>query len=135
MILSYLYVMSGLFTWSIGSSGSIHIGASGMVYALAAFHFVSGIIKKVPRQMAFALLVAFLYGGFVWALFPSLYKNTSISWEGHLSGLISGIIIAFYARRQGPEPPVDPFEEEDETDDEFDAYWEIPDEEEQNFME
>ena len=123
-ILLYLYVISGLLTWLMGRN-STHIGASGLVYALASFHFFSGIIKKVPRQRAFALLVAFLYGGFIWAFFPALYMGTSISWEGHLSGALTGIILAFYLRGEGPEPPVSPFfEEEDEEDtNEKDAFW------------
>ncbi len=129
-IFAYLYLMSGLFTWSIASAGSVHIGASGVIYALAAFHFVTGMIWRVPRQMAFALLVTFLYGGFVWAFFPSLYRHTTISWEGHFSGLVSGIILAIYVRRWGPPPPPDPFEGEDEEPDEdMEAYWKIPDEE------
>ena len=103
---------------------STHVGASGLVYALASFHFFSGIIKKVPRQRAFALLVAFLYGGFIWAFFPTLYMGTSISWEGHLSGALTGIILAFYLKREGPEPPVYPFleEEDDEDTNEKDAF-------------
>lgn len=121
-ILFCLYVMSGFLTWLMGRS-STHIGASGLVYALASFHFLSGVIKKVPRQRAFALLVAFLYGGFIWAFFPTLYKGTSISWEGHLSGLLAGIILAFYFRRNGPEPPVYPALEEEEEVDEEEAYW------------
>lgn len=124
-ILLYLYLISGLLTWFMGRHHSIHIGASGLVYALAAFHFVSGIMKKVPQQLAFALLVAFLYGGFIWAFFPSLYQHTSISWEGHLSGLLTGVALAVYFRRLGPEPPVYTFMEEDENEDE-DAYWNIP---------
>lgn len=127
-ILLFIYLISGLLTWCMGRMYSVHIGASGLVYALAAFHFVSGIIKKVPRQMAFALLVSFLYGGFVWAFFPTLYQHTSISWEGHLSGLLTGIALAFYFRHSGPEPPVYPFleEEEDSENDGEDAYWKIP---------
>ena len=130
ILLLYLYLISGLFTWCIGRVPSIHIGASGLIYALAAFHFVTGLMKKEVRQMAFALLVAFLYGGFVWAFFPTLFKNTSISWEGHLSGLLAGIVIAVYARSWGPQPPPDPFlDEVDEEDgDEEEAYWQIPDE-------
>jgi membrane associated rhomboid family serine protease len=125
-ILPYLYLLCGLLTWLMGRS-STHIGASGLVYALAAFHFLSGVIKKVPRQRAFSLLVAFLYGGFVWAFFPTLYKGTSISWEGHLSGLIAGIVFAFYFRDKGPEPPVYPSSssEEEDTDGE-DHYWDTP---------
>ena len=120
-ILLYLYILSGLFTWLMGRD-STHVGASGLVYALAAFHFLSGVIKKVPRQRAFALLVAFLYGGFIWAFFPSLYSGTSISWEGHLSGLLTGIILAVYYRKEGPKPPISPFieEENDEYTDEED---------------
>ncbi|MDR2145645.1 MAG: rhomboid family intramembrane serine protease [Tannerella sp.] len=114
-ILFSLYVVSGLLTWFMGRN-STHIGASGLVYALAAFHFVSGVIKKENRQRAFALLVSFLYGGFVWAFFPTLYIGTSISWEGHLSGLLTGIIFAFYYRQEGPQPPPNPFPEEEEED-------------------
>ena len=130
-ILLYLYVISGLFTWFMSRS-STHIGASGIVYALAAFHFFSGVIKKVPRQRAFALLVAFLYGGFIWAFFPTLYMGTSISWEGHLSGVFAGIILAFYLKNEGPEPPVSPFLNEDEEDDtnEKDVFWNTPSEDE-----
>jgi membrane associated rhomboid family serine protease len=111
-ILLYLYLLSGFLTWLMGRA-STHIGASGLVYALAAFHFLSGLIKKVHRQRAFALLVAFLYGGFIWAFFPTLYRGTSISWEGHLSGLIAGLLFAFYFRDKGPEPPVSPFPEDE----------------------
>ena len=112
-ILAYLYIVSGLLTWSMGRN-STHIGASGLVYALAAFHFVSGIIKKERRQRAFALLVTFLYGGFVWAFFPTLFIGTSTSWEGHLSGLLTGILIALYFRHEGPQFQETFSEEEEE---------------------
>ena len=118
LILLYLYLTSGLMIWMMGRTHSVHVGASGLVYALAAFHFVTGIIRKVPGQLAFSLLVTFLYGGFVWAFFPVLYKDTVISWEGHLSGLLAGITFAFYFRRSGPLPPVDPFLFEDEDEEE-----------------
>ena len=111
-VLGYLYIISGLLTWFIGRSAT-HIGASGLVYALAAFHFVSGIIKKERRQRAFALLVAFLYGGFIWAFLPA---SASTSWEGHLSGLITGIVMAFYFRHEGPQKQEESIEEEDDDD-------------------
>jgi membrane associated rhomboid family serine protease len=129
-ILLNLYLISGITTWCMGRYGTVHIGASGLVYALAAFHFTAGLIRRVPPQLAFSLLVAFLYGGFVWAFFPELYRHTSISWEGHLSGLLTGISLAFYYRRLGPPMPPDPFvdEEPDDPDaDDPDAYWRLPD--------
>ncbi|MDR1332064.1 MAG: rhomboid family intramembrane serine protease [Tannerella sp.] len=125
-ILGTNFLISGFITWCMGRPDTLHIGASSLVYALAAFHFASGLIRRVPRQMAFSLLVAFLYGGFVWAFFPTLYIHTSISWEGHLSGLLTGLALAFHYRRLGPPMPADPFADEDsddENDDGEDAYW------------
>jgi membrane associated rhomboid family serine protease len=129
-ILLNLYLISGFTTWCMGRHDTLHVGASGLVYALAAFHFTGGLIRKVPRQMAFSLLVAFLYGGFVWAFFPTLYINTPISWEGHLSGLLTGIALAFYYRSYGPPMPPDPFANDDEDgNDDADAYWKLSNEE------
>ena len=73
-----------------------HIGASGVVYALAAFHFVSGIIRSDVRLLTLSVVVVFLYGGLVWGLLPI---RPEISWEGHLSGTISGVVLAFYYRK------------------------------------
>jgi membrane associated rhomboid family serine protease len=132
-ILLSLYLFGGLLTWLMGRVDSVHIGASGLVYALAAFHFVSGIIRKVPRQLAFSMLVVFLYGGFIWAFFPTLYQGTMISWEGHLSGSLAGITFAFYYRRLGPEPPVYPYlEKDEENDSDEDDYWKLPEQKQQD---
>ena len=85
--------------------GSYHIGASGVVYALASFHFFSGLIRREPRLMAFTLLVVFLYGGMVWGVFPDFFPTKNISWESHLMGLLAGLILAFYYRSSGPQRP------------------------------
>ncbi len=90
-----LYFLSGLSTWVIGRE-AWHIGASGVVYALAAFHFVSGIIRSDVRLLTLSVVVVFLYGGLVWGLLPI---RPEISWEGHLSGSIWGVALAFYYRK------------------------------------
>jgi hypothetical protein len=56
-------------------------------------------------------LVVFLYGGIVWGIFPI---KQEISWEGHLFGMIAGIIIAFNYRKEGPKRRVYQWEENDE---------------------
>jgi hypothetical protein len=66
------------------------------VYALAAFHFVSGIIRSDVRLLTLSAIVVFLYGGLVWGLLPI---RPEISWEGHLSGAIFGVLLAFYYRK------------------------------------
>lgn len=102
-ILIYSWLMTGLFVWLFARGNSYHIGASGVVYALAAFHFVSGIIRREPRLMAFSMLVIFLYGSMVWGVFPELFPEKNISWESHLMGFISGVILAYAYRRSGPQ--------------------------------
>ena len=97
-ILIYLYFISGLWLWCIGRE-SFHIGASGLIYAMASFLFFSGILRKNSQLSAVALLVIFIYGGLFWGLFP---KHKNVSWEGHLTGFIAGILVSFIFRKDGP---------------------------------
>jgi membrane associated rhomboid family serine protease len=90
-----LYILAGLCVWLVGRE-AWHIGASGVVYAMAAFHFVSGIIRNDVRLLTISVVVVFLYGGMVWGMLPI---DPEISWEGHLWGAVSGVILAFYYRK------------------------------------
>ena len=93
-----LFIFSGVLLWMIGRQ-SFHIGASGIIYSLASFLFFSGIIRKNPPLTAISLVVLFLYGSMIWGLFPI---NKFSSWEGHLSGFITGLIISILFREDGP---------------------------------
>jgi membrane associated rhomboid family serine protease len=84
-------LLSGLITWIIGRQ-SFHIGASGLIYVLVGFIFFKGIMTKYYRLVALSLLVIVLYGGMAWYVFPSV--DDTISWEGHLAGLITGFVFA-----------------------------------------
>lgn len=115
-----LWILSGLFTWLIGRN-SYHVGASGLVFALLFFLFFSGIFRRYSPLVAVSLVVAFIYGGTVWSVFPfAELVDANISWEGHLSGAISGTIIAVVYRNQGPQRPVKEWEDEDDSDEEGD---------------
>ncbi len=92
------WLLSGLLVWFIGRE-NYHIGASGLIYALAAFIFLSGLLRKQPNLLALSLLVVFLYGSLVWGIFP---VEESVSWEAHLSGGISGLLLAIRYRNTGP---------------------------------
>ena len=105
-IFLWLFLTSGILLWGIGrnqtfsSDGPVfHIGASGVIYALASFIFFSGLISNNKRLSAMSLVVIFIYGSLFWGLLPI---NPGISWEGHLSGFIAGIIIAWFFRKEGP---------------------------------
>ena len=83
-------IVSGVLTWIIAKNG-VHIGASGLVYVLMSFMLFRGIISKHYRLMALSFLVIFIYGSMFWYVFPI---KENISWEGHLSGLITGIVFS-----------------------------------------
>lgn len=113
----YLWIMSGLITWVIGR-GSYHVGASGLVFALLFFLFFSGLLRKYIPLVAVSLVVAFIYGSTVWSIFPiTEWIDADISWEGHLSGAISGVIFAIVYRKEGPQKPPSPWEDDDSEDD------------------
>lgn len=124
-IFFFSWVLTGIWVWLFARGNNYHIGASGVVYALAAFHFTSGIIRREPRLMAFSLLVIFLYGSMVWGVFPEFFPDRNISWESHLMGFLAGIILAYAYRKNGPEKKVYewPDEEADEEDDGTTPYW------------
>lgn len=123
-VLIGIWLLSGIWVWFGGRGDSWHIGASGVIYGLSSFLFFSGLIRKNTQLAALALVVAFLYGSMIWGLFPDFFPKENISWEGHLGGFISGIILAFYYRKSGPQRKKYSweFEEEDEDDDE-NSYW------------
>lgn len=117
------YFFSGLATWIIGTSGTIHIGASGLVYSLAWFHILSGFLKRNKPQIAFGFLVIFLYGSVVWGIFPMFQSSERISWQGHLGGALTGIVFAILFRHKGIAiKETTPVEEEEELSDE-DPFW------------
>ena len=81
---------SGFLTWIIGRP-SYHLGASGLIYVLVSFIFFKGIQVSNYRFIALSLLVVFLYGSMIWYVFP---LDEKISWEGHLSGFITGALFS-----------------------------------------
>jgi membrane associated rhomboid family serine protease len=102
-VFAWTFLLTGLLVWLAGRD-AWHIGASGLVYGLASFLFFSGIIRRYYRLVALSLLVVFLYGEMVWGIFPGVYKN--VSWESHMLGFFSGIILSIWFRNEGPQQPV-----------------------------
>ncbi len=117
------WVISGLIVWFIGRE-SYHIGASSLIYALAGFIFLSGILRKQANLLTLSLLVVFVYGSLVWGVLPI---DEQVSWEAHLAGAFSGFALAFHFRKVGPAQKPKKYswelEEEEEEDDLIGDAW------------
>lgn len=106
------WFLTGLLLWVFGANnGAHHIGMSGVIYSLAAFLFTSGVLRKYLPLQALSLFIVFLYGSMIWGIFPTKER---ISWEGHLSGMIVGLALAFLYRARGPQRPKYQYEIEKE---------------------
>jgi len=116
------WLITGIWVWVFARGNAPHIGASGIIYGLASFLFLSGILRREQKLMIITLLVTFLYGSLLWGFFPQLFPKEHISWESHLMGFISGVILAVYYRKSGPQKRVYVWNEEEEEESE-DAYW------------
>ncbi len=109
-----IYIFSGICVW-VGGRAAWHIGASGVVYGLAAFHLVSGFLRNDVRLLTVSVIVVFLYGSMFWGLFPI---KPDVSWESHLWGALSGLFLAIYYRKYTVRRKK--FDWEDENEDEND---------------
>ncbi len=95
LIYSLIWITAGLLTWIIGRP-SWHIGASSVIYGLASFLVFAGFFSKNFKLIIVSIIVLILYSSLVWGIFPG---DTRISWEGHLSGAIAGLIWAYIFRK------------------------------------
>ena len=91
-----VYLGPGTAVWLFAASGSVHLGASGLVYGLFGYIFVAGLIRRDRRAIAASLLVCFLYGTLAWGVLPI---RPGISWETHLAAALIGVVLAIALRR------------------------------------
>jgi len=85
-----IWIVSGFWVW-LAARSAYHIGASGMIYGFSSFLFFSGLIHKNRALASLSLLIVFIYGGMVWGVLP---LKPEVSWESHLFGAITGLILA-----------------------------------------
>jgi membrane associated rhomboid family serine protease len=85
--LALIWLASGLGTWLIGRGHAVHLGASSLIFGLAAFLIVAGLRMKSWRSAMVAIFVFVVYGGIFYGALP---HAGPISWEGHLCGALAG---------------------------------------------
>ena len=92
-------LISGLGTWLVASPGTIHVGASGIVFGYATYLIARGVFNRSGAELAIGAAVVLVWGG---ALLGGLEPQRGISWQGHLFGAIGGVVAARAAARERP---------------------------------
>ncbi len=97
-----IILVSGLGVWFTGSPNSVVVGASGVIFGYLGILLTRGIVERSWWNFGVVLLVGLLYG---WQLIGILPTDERVSWQGHLFGLLGGIVAAILFRRRRVELP------------------------------
>ena len=90
---AFIALGGGALVWLIARPNTNHIGASGLVFGFFGYLVGQGIFRRDILSIVIAFAVIAFYGFPI--LFGVLPLSDFISWEGHLFGLIAGVIYAF----------------------------------------
>jgi len=91
-------LIGGLGTWLIAPGNTVHVGASGVIFGYLGFLMLRGYFERSILSTLMSIAVALAYGGLIWGVLPG---QVGISWQGHLFGLLGGVIAArLLARRR-----------------------------------
>lgn len=82
---------AGLGAWLFGAPGSVHIGASGVVFGYLGFLLLAGLYTRSVGSILLSLVTAVLWGGLVVGMNPN---QPGVSWQAHVGGFIGGILAA-----------------------------------------
>lgn len=80
--------------WPVGSHG-----LSGVVYGLLGYLLLIGWLEKRPFSLLLSLVCLVSYGAVLPSLIP-LFSPAGVSWIGHLSGFLGGVLAAFAVYRE-----------------------------------
>ena len=82
---------SGLMAWLLGAPGSVHVGASGVIFGYIGFLMLSGWYARSALAIFLSVLVTVVWGSVVLGVMPG---QEGISWQAHLGGFIGGVVAA-----------------------------------------
>lgn len=88
-----IIAIGGSLLWLFGRGGTLHIGASLLVFGLAVFLIVSGLLEKRLVPLIISIFIAITYGGVLISGIAPWQQG--VSWDGHLFGGIGGAITAW----------------------------------------
>jgi len=106
-VTSAAIILGGGLTWVLAGDGN-HVGASGVVFGYFGAILGAAVFERHVRALGAALIAL----GFYSSLIAGLVPQDAISWEGHLFGLIAGLIVARVLAEPQSKPFDGPYEPE-----------------------
>ncbi|WP_430780838.1 rhomboid family intramembrane serine protease [Actinoplanes sp. G11-F43] len=92
-----IIAVSGVGVWFIGDPQTVVVGASGVIFGYLGLIFARGLVERSWWHFAVAGFIGLLYW---YQLFNVLPTDQRISWQGHLLGLVGGVVAAVVFRRK-----------------------------------
>ncbi len=92
-------VVGGLGVWLTAAPGTTTLGASILVFGYFGYLLTLGIVEREPGDIAIAAVVGAVYGTMLLGVLPI---QPGVSWQGHLFGLVGGVLAGWVLSRGGP---------------------------------
>lgn len=94
-----LIVASGLMTWGLGSPFSMHIGASGLGFAMIGFMIGGAVFAK---RWGYLVACMVMGTGYWFTIKQGLIPQNGISFAGHFGGLCAGLLLGAKSNHHYP---------------------------------
>ena len=95
----WVTVGGGSGVWLLGAGGTVHAGASLLIFGYLGFLLSRGVAERSVGGVILSLGILLGYGGMLYGVLPG---QPGISWLGHLSGFLAGVAGAFlFSARPG----------------------------------
>ena len=88
-------LLGGGLTWLFARSAS-HIGASGLIFCYFGYLASLAWFNRTFGTLLLSVVCILAYGGIVRGILPS---TPGVSWESHLAGLISGVVLSGFTAK------------------------------------
>ena len=95
---------SALVAWILGAPGSVHIGASGVIFGYLGFLMLSGWYARSFGSIVLSVVVTLVWGSLVLGMLPGA---PGISWQAHTGGFLGGVLAARAYRIRRRRNPLD----------------------------
>jgi membrane associated rhomboid family serine protease len=103
LLFIFFIITTGALVWLFARGNSVHIGMSGVIYALWGYLLVYGFVRRQIASLIISLITLFFYGGLVLGVLPS---TPQVSFESHLFGAAIGAFTGYYLAKREVQYPL-----------------------------